>query len=238
LKKGKNIGINKTYHNKLGTMGAEDWYRNTTWDKTIEADFEARLKRSRGASNKAQYLRIQASYLLDSPDNSNQLVGLRLMERVIKDFPTEEFTTIFAHEEIGDYFLKQGDLDIAEQQFRVVTDFYLKKQSRSGTSGIADLKLAEIILASNQAVKFEEAYKICKEHPVGELFWNSYKFYYSALMARLCDKMTKKEEARNFAATAISLSKIKDPQSPAQKRIGLINATNIQLQILEQIANG
>lgn len=219
-------------------MGAEDWYRNTSWDKTIEADFETRLKRSRGAFHKAQYLRIQASYLLDNSDKSIQMVGLRLMERLIKDFPTEEFSVIFGHEQIGDYFLKQGDFDIAEQQFRVVTEYYKNKKSRSGTSGIADLKLAETILTSNQVGKFEEAYKLCKEYPIGELTMNSDKFYFAALAARLCDKMNKKEEARDYAKTAINLSKITEPQFSRHKTVGLVNTTDKQLRLLEQIAKG
>jgi hypothetical protein len=219
-------------------MATDDWYRNRSWDSTIEADFEARLKRSRGACNKAQYLRIQASYLLDSPDKDNQLVGLRLMERLIKDFPTEEFSTIFGHEQIGDYFFDQGDFDVAEQQFRVVTDYYNKKQSRSGTSGIADLKLVETILTGNQTSKFEEAYKLCKEYPASELTMNSDRFYYATLAARLCDKMNKKEEAKQYAETAINLSKIKKPQFSRHKTVGLVNATDKQLRILEQIANG
>jgi hypothetical protein len=218
-------------------MGAEDWYRNTSWDKAIEADFEARLKRSRGAFHKAQYLRIQASYLLDNSDKNNQMVGLRLMERLIKDFPTEEFSTIFGHEQIGDYFLKHGDFDIAEQQFRIVANYYQNKNSRSGTSGIADLKLAETILISNQADKFEEAYKLCNEHPVSEMTMNNDKFYYAALAARLCYKLNKKEEAKEFAITAINLSKIKEPQFSRHKTVGLVKATDQQLQILEEIAN-
>ena len=219
-------------------MATNDWYRNKSWDTTIEADFEARLKRSRGAYNKAQYLRIQASYLLHSPDKNDQLVGLRLMERLIKDFPTEELSTIFGHEQIGDYFFGQGDFDIAEQQFRVVTDYYNKQQSRSGTSGIADLKLSEAILAGNQTNKFDEAYKICKEHPVEGLTMNSDKFYYASLAAQLCDKMNKKEEAKHYATTAITLSKIKEPQFSRHKTVGLISATDKQLRILEQIVNG
>ena len=219
-------------------MASDDWFRNTTWNNEIEAEFEARLKRSRGAFNKAQYLRIQASYLLDNSDKNNQLVGLRLMERLIKDYPTEEFSTIFGHEQIGDYFLKHGDIDIAEQQFRIVTDYYKNKKSRSGTSGIADLKLAETILTSNQADKFEEAYQLCKEYPIGELTMNSDKFYYAALAARLCDKMNKKEEAKDYAKTAITLSKITEPQFSRHKTVGLVNAADKQLRILEQIANG
>lgn len=32
-------------------MATDNWYINTTWDSNIETDFEARLKRSRGAFN-------------------------------------------------------------------------------------------------------------------------------------------------------------------------------------------
>ena len=57
-------------------MGRHDWYRNTTWDAQIEADFFARLQRAR--TQKSQYLRIQASSLRERhPD-----VALRLLEQV------------------------------------------------------------------------------------------------------------------------------------------------------------
>jgi tetratricopeptide (TPR) repeat protein len=42
-------------------MSRDDWYRNKTWDASIESVFRARLARSR--SSRPQYLRIQASYL-------------------------------------------------------------------------------------------------------------------------------------------------------------------------------
>jgi len=52
-------------------MATEEWFRNTTWNKDIDAEFEARLKRSRGSFHKAQYLRIQAGYLLDNPTKTS-----------------------------------------------------------------------------------------------------------------------------------------------------------------------
>lgn len=42
-------------------MGRDDWYRNSHWDADTEAAFRAKLSKSR--SSRAQYLRIQASYL-------------------------------------------------------------------------------------------------------------------------------------------------------------------------------
>lgn len=45
-------------------MGREDWYRNTDWSAATEAAFRDKLSRSRGS--RAQYLRIQATYLTDA----------------------------------------------------------------------------------------------------------------------------------------------------------------------------
>lgn len=218
-------------------MATDDWYRNSTWDSNIETDFEARLKRSRGAFHKAQYLRIQASYLLESSDINVQLVGVRQMERLVNDFPTEEFSVIFGQEQLGDYYLKTGDFDKAEKYFSIVADHYEIKKSRSGTSAKADLKLAETILTANWTEKFDEAYSLCKNYPVTELTFNNDKFYYAELVAHICDKLNKSEEAREFAKTAIEISKITEPQFYSHKTVGLVKASDKQLRTLEQIAN-
>ena len=227
--------VGGNYFVTLQTMGNDDWYRHKTWDNEVEADFEARLKRSRGAYNKAQYLRIQASYLLDSADKENQLVGLNLIERLIKDFPTEEFSVIFGQEQLGDYYLDKKAYNEAEHFFRVVTNYYQDKKSRGGTSALADLKLAETILGSNQTDKFKEAYRIVIDYPISELTFNDSKFYYAELRTQLCDAMNKKSEAKEFAKTAIELSKITEPQFSRHKTVGLVKVSERQLRTLEQI---
>lgn len=217
-------------------MAADDWYRNKTWDSIIETNFENRLKRSRGAYHKAQYLRIQASYLLDSSDMKVQLTGVRLMGRLVSDFPTEEFSVIFGQEQLGDYYLKIGDLVKAEKHFRIVTEYYEVNKSRSNTSAKADLKLAETILKGNSTDKLGEAYRLCKQYPVTELIFNDDRFYYAELVAHICDKLNKREEAREFAMKAIEISKIARPQFYRHKTVGLVKTSSQQLRTLEQIA--
>ena len=218
-------------------MANDIWYINKIWNSEIEANFEARLKRSRGSFHKAQYLRIQATCLLDSVEKTTQLIGISLMERLIVEFPTEEFSTIFGHEQLGDYYLKAGDFDKAEKYFRVVVDYYETKKSRSGTSGKADLKLAETFLTEGKSEKLQEAYSICMNYPKSQLTFNSDIFYYAELTAHICDKLNKKEEAKELAKSAIEISKITEPQFYRHKTVGLVNATERQLRTLEQIVN-
>ena len=54
-----------------------EWFRNSAWTPEIEAEFEARLARSRG--QKAQYLRIQGSMLKDSHPE----IAIGLLQRCI-----------------------------------------------------------------------------------------------------------------------------------------------------------
>ena len=218
-------------------MATDNWFRNTIWDSNIESDFESHLKRSRGAYNKAEYLRIQANYLIKSSDLNTQIIGIRLIERLINDFPSEVDSVICVQEQLGDYYLKFGDYEQAEKHFHLVSDHYENTKSRSGTSAMADLKLAKTILTANWSDKFEEAYFICKNYPLNELSFNSDKFYYADLLAQICNRLNKKEEAKEFAKAAIEISKITEPQLNRHKIIGLVKVSNQQIMTLEQIIN-
>ena len=218
-------------------MSKEDWYRNTNWNDQIEAEFEARLKRSRGNYHKAQYLRIQASYLLDSDIKTVQEKGIEYMKRVIADYPEEHSSSIFGNEQLGDFYLKEKFYDKAEKYFRIVTEYYYS-ETRGGTSGLADLKLCETILKSEQVEKFEEAYQMATDKfkaTGGNLMMNSDKYYYADLMANLCVKMKRNDEASEFAQSAIELSKITEPQFNRHKTVGIVKVAKDKLEQLKRI---
>jgi len=216
----------------------DDWFRNKTWNAEIEKEFEARLKRSRRIYNKAQYLRIQASYLLDSEDLNIQNAGVTLMQRMINEYPTEEFSTIFGHEQLGDYYFKKSDYQNAVRFYDFVNDCYKKsREYRSGTSSIADLKLVEVILKASLHDRFDEAYEICKNYQTEYILINSDKYYYFELSALICNISGRKEEAKGYAKKALEMSKITEPQFRYHKNFGIVNASNEQLTILKQIVN-
>ena len=218
-------------------MSKEDWYRNTDWNDQIESEFESRLKRSRGNYHKAQYLRIQASYLLNSEIKELQEKGVEFMKRVIKNYPEEKFSTIHGNEQLADFYLKNESFDKAEKHYKIVTDYYYA-ETRSGTTGLADLKLCETILKSKQSNKLQEVYQMATDkfkETGGSLMMNSDKFYYADLMANLCYEMGKVDEASEFAKSALELSNISEPQFNRHKTVGLIKAKKEQLERLKRI---
>jgi tetratricopeptide (TPR) repeat protein len=218
-------------------MGEDNWYRNKDWNPQIEVNFETRFKRSRKDFNKAQYLRIQATYLLKSSAKKNQEKGIQLMERLIKEYPKETFSTMNGHEQLGNYYFKNKNYQEAEHCFRVVTEYY-HKYTRSGTSGIADLKLCETILQSDQTEKFEEAYMLATtkfDGTEGVLILNDHKFYHATLMANLCLRMGNLDEASEFATRALELSEITEPQFNRHKTVGIVKADTRVINRLNRI---
>jgi len=214
---------------------ATDWYRNKSWNTNISDDFEARLKRSRGTFGKAQYLKIQGLELLDTPNLGTQKIGVIHLLRVISEYPMEEMQVINSHEALGIYYFDKGNFEKAEYHLRIVVDRYINN-TRNGTSWTADLKLVEIILKTNQVDKFSEAYNYVINFPTSELSFNNQRFYHSELAALLCDKMNKRNEAKDYALKALEYSKIVTPDFARHKTLGLVKATDEQIKKLKTIA--
>ncbi len=160
------------------------------------------------------------------------------MKRVISSYPNES-DSVFANEQLGDFYFSKSDFENAEKYFKIVTEYYSHTKSRSGTSGLADLKLCEIILLTNQKEKFEEAYHIFNnfEKLGGRLLLNSDRFYYGNLRANLCYEMRKYKEASVFAKQTLKITKITEPQFSRHKEVGLVNATEKQIEKLKMIEN-
>ena len=183
-----------------------EWYTNKIWDGKIDAKFEDNLKRSRGSSNKAEFIQIQGCLLLESTKENIQDVGVELLFRLFSDFPAEHVSIVLAQEKLADHYLKKNNFEGAEHYFRIVVKYCKTQNSIGGTSGFADLKLAETIVKSLQHAKLQEAYQYVIEYPVANIKFNNNKFYYAELAAHVCDLLEKKEEAKDFATTAIKLS--------------------------------
>ncbi len=214
-----------------------EWFRNTDWNQEIEDFFELKLKRARGGNSKAQYLRIQASHLLDTSKHGQ--IGEKLLLRLFSDFPEETFSVIFGHEQLGDYYFKTGKYNKAETEYKIVVDHYHSK-TRSGTTGLADIKLADLILTTEQKDKYNHAYKLITEgftKSSGDLGMNDSRYFYALTRSRLAWRLGFKTDSRDYAKLALDLSKITDPQFRRHKTVGLVKAKNEDIKELEKIIN-
>lgn len=215
----------------------DDWYQNKTWNGRIDSHFEEQLKRTRNAGSKAEYLKVQGCFLLNSPHANIREVGISLLTRLCSDFPSEHYSVLPAEEKLGDYYLAQKNYEQAEHYFKTVNDHCCKQNSRTGTSGMADLKWAEIIVKTNQAEKLEAAYQLVINYPSALLKLSENKLYYAELAAHICDQLDKKEEAAAFAKTAIALSAVSKSTFSKQKTNEAKKSSTVILRTLLEISS-
>lgn len=65
-------------------MSITDWFRRSSWTARDREEFDARLQRSRGPANKAQYLRIQALHLAEAGLHT---AAIDLLDKLLREFP-------------------------------------------------------------------------------------------------------------------------------------------------------
>jgi tetratricopeptide (TPR) repeat protein len=68
-------------------MAKDDWFRRSTWTTQGQADFTTRLRRSRTAYHKSQYLRIQAKHLQDVGTEPMLHSAVELLDQLVSSFP-------------------------------------------------------------------------------------------------------------------------------------------------------
>ena len=217
-------------------MEKSEWYTNRTWNGAIDGKFEKYLKHTRDTANKALFMQIQGSLLLDNSQQNVQNVGVALLTRVIEDFKTEYTSVILAQEKLGDYYLNQHEYAQAQYFYRIVIKYCRQQNSRSGTSTLTDLKLAEAILKSNDDVKLPEALQLVNDFPETLLNLIDTKYYFTELSAQIHDALKNEAEAIKFATAALVLPKILKP-SFKSKTVIAIKVSDRKLRTLQDIIN-
>lgn len=217
-------------------MEKSEWYTNRTWNGAIDGKFEKYLKHTRDTANKALFMQIQGSLLLDNSQQNVQNVGVALLTRVIEDFKTEYTSVILAQEKLGDYYLNQHEYAQAQYFYRIVIKYCRQQNSRSGTSTLTDLKLAEAILKSNDDVKLPEALQLVNDFPETLLNLIDTKYYFIELFAQIHDALKNEAEAIKFATAALVLPKILKP-SFKSKTVIAIKVSDRKLRTLQDIIN-
>jgi tetratricopeptide (TPR) repeat protein len=212
---------------------SKDWGYSPDYSPAAMADFEKRLSRAR-PGDRAQDLRVKAVVLSGLHDAGADSVAIELLLRIINEHAEVWYEVNFAHEELGSIYERMGRFEDAEREYRWVVKSYEK--SRSGTSGVCELTLAELIINTRQSGKFLEAVDLITQAGKAKaISFRSDWFRYWLAAARLAHLIGKDNDAADFAQKALDLAAAKELQYPRHPTVGnvkLDTATQSELQSL------
>jgi tetratricopeptide (TPR) repeat protein len=178
-------------------MPSSEWYRCISWTSTEQAEFEARLKRSRGAFYKAQYLRIQAVTLLATGSPALVPSALALVARLLREYPDEE--QLLARTTRAECLARLGRWDEALDAYRVALDW---ERTHSGHHAEAYLDFVHLILYLERRDLYGEAEGVLDAFGGTELFPVS-GFRFAAARALLAEYAGDRSRAIRWAQTAL-----------------------------------
>jgi hypothetical protein len=210
----------------VAISGTRDWFRSSTWDAKIEADFEARLRRAR-KDGRPQYIRIQATHLLDSSDPAVREAARGLLRRVIAEYP-DDHEAKFATEQLGVSLAREGRLVEAEQALRETLRLCAASRiGRSGTSGTPELRLAEIILLGGDAARLNEVAELLQTvqpEVQRQEIMRDVVFRFLLASARLASRR-RDAVARQLANQALAVTAESVPSLPRHPSVGRPSAS-------------
>lgn len=138
---------------------AKDWFRRKSWTNRDRDEFFLRLKRSRGQSSKAQYLRVQAAELLAVRTEENARAATMLLEILLTEYP-EPGEIAIAYKLLGECCERQGRHGEALSCYRKALD---QQRNYPNALGGAHLRFALLVAEHRMRDEYDEALAILDE---------------------------------------------------------------------------
>jgi tetratricopeptide (TPR) repeat protein len=198
-------------------MGRDDWFRRTTWSSDDQAQFQARLKRSRGSFHKAQYLRIQAFHLAEV---GKHRAAIELLDQLFTECP-ERGEMAAAHSLYAESLLASGDETGALDAYRKCFEAQ-RKYPNARTNGA--LEFAFHVARRGLASLYSEAERALDEfHPEGRHTFPFERFMAWAARAIIAASKGEAETSSRFARSALAASRETFSGFSRHPTIGLVS---------------
>ena len=179
-------------------MTKTEWFRRTTWSDADREEFNARLKRSRGAGNKAQYLRLQALHLGKAGHHPG---AIELLDRMLAEFP-EKIQLAQAHSQKAASLAKMGQVEAAIEAYRASLQ---AERDFPNVRTNAWLDFGWLVLKMQLTPLYDEVAKVLGEfRDERGLKFPAIEFRYATIQALLADARSEKQRAREFAQQALA----------------------------------
>lgn len=179
-------------------MSIPEWFRRVTWTDADRQDFNARLKRSRGSGNKAQYLRIQAYHLAQVGHHEG---AIELLDRLLAEFP-ERMQIAMAHAQKADSLAKLGYTEAAIREYREALQ---AERDFPKVRTHAWLEFGSLVVEQRLTHLYDEVSQVLREfEKTGSLGFPALEFRYCAIQSLLAEARGDTAKACRFAQAALA----------------------------------
>ncbi len=211
---------------------AIEWFRQPTWSPQTEAEFFARLAKSRGAFQKAQYLRIQAHCLQTEGGAADLPVAVRLLEMLVRDYPDESQLAL-ALKQLAECLDRMNKPDQAlaayEQSFEAM-------RAHPGVYGNQAQSYGMFCAKRKLVAEYDKVLRRLsdEEHTIA---FPLQRYNENAIKALIFDSRKKFNEARAFAKAAIEASGADHSGFHRHAKLGLVEHVDEEIHdALKRIA--
>jgi tetratricopeptide (TPR) repeat protein len=199
-------------------MTKTEWFRRTTWSDSDRQDFNARLKRSGGAGNKSQYLRLQALHLGQAGHHAG---AIELLDRLFAEFP-DKIQLAQAHSQKAESLAKIGQTDAAIEEYRASLQ---AERDFPNVRTNAWLDFGWFVMEMQLTTLYDEVAKVLEEfRDERGLTFPAIEYRYATIQALLADARGEKLRAREFAQQALAQAAIDHTGLRYHPTVGLVSS--------------
>lgn len=214
-------------------MSNEDWYRKTNWSESDRENFFARFKRTRTTFHKAQYLRIQASYLQSTGSKDMAFQAIELLDLMLKEYP-EKSELSAAYLQKAECLITLGEIEKAidsmrnalqcEREFpNVKTNTWLEFGWTAITFQLSNL--------------YDESLDVLNDFN-SDLMFPVDKYKFNAIKAIIENEKGNKNASKKFAANALEASSLAHSGFRNHPKVGLVQNPDAKIHAkLIELAN-
>jgi tetratricopeptide (TPR) repeat protein len=203
-------------------MARDDWYRNHRWSPEIAEAFFARLAKSRGSRNRAQYLRIQAVELASTGKESLVRTALQLLEQHLKEF-SDPYEHTPAHAQAAKCHALLNQPEHAFDHYRA--SLRANKQAPNLDCGVA-VEFPWLIASLRRSDLYDEALELLPDDT--GLFPIS-RFKASAARAVIADARGQAPEAVRNAYAALAAASQTESGLRYHQALGLVGPSHKEM---------
>jgi tetratricopeptide (TPR) repeat protein len=208
----------------MPTSQRADWFRRTTWTNQDEAEFFARLGRSRTMFHKAQYLRIQGFTLWRAGHADPALTLLNLL---VSDYP-EESQLASAQEHRGSILRKQGHIEAAIAAFAAGHEAELRCPTfHTRCSLLLGVLIVEERLVDRYPQAQEAVESYAAKNPDFLLPVDAYQL--NLVRAAVAKHKKNETRARRYAKDALDAANMVSSGLPGYPKLGIVGSATSKL---------